>query len=157
MGKQRADVRAFKMRPAPQCSLLSPAIRGHPWSLEWICRPLSQSEIAEDGHVLVTVVTQATYTTLVCGGVLSEGNSFLDLILQLRAGSLISNKELVGNVLVFKNDVWQPINMLLQRFRSGERIMVTVKPSKFVKPRKRLHKPLYRRDHAVRASFLPIN
>ena len=92
-----------------------------------------KDQITEDGLVTVTLKSNCIDLTIVCKGMMNEGNKFENLAMLLRVKSLILENEKIEAYYIHKGHTWSQVDIKDERFRSGDQIMISIKERKIVR------------------------
>ena len=111
----------------------------------------SQKELAEDGHVVVTISTRAEDTTLLCTGFANARNKYTDLVKLLRKKGKIPKRGKIESYLVGEGFAMTAVDPAKERFTSGDQVTLVLRD---VRPRaSRVPKPILNRKPRSRRAL----
>ena len=125
MGKEVEEVKSFKRSLSDVDKITTPGILLVDLTNLW-CRavfPLCRTDLAEDGHVLVTIRTSLTDNVVRCTGLKNEGNSYIYLSKLLSARKVIPRRRKIASCFVNDNFAWTLVDPENDHFRSGDRVL----------------------------------
>ncbi len=108
-----------------------------------------QSQVKEDGKVIVIIRSEEKYVYYLCSGFAGNGNKFTALYQRLVDTDTISKTAVITNLFSYKDSIWNAAEMESAQFDSGDTFMLIIrncaaaecpKRRKEIKPQRKLLK-----------------
>ena len=132
MGKEKAGATLSGLNSKKERIFIDKALLQKDAAKQWSLSQgiVYQSDITEDGVVLVTIKSQNSDNDVICSGISNEGNTQANLVQTLKRKNLIPKNSKTQTMYLFKNLVWNLLNPTTDTFNSGERLMLVIESKK---------------------------
>ena len=128
MGKEKSDVRAYKMRSIPENLLYFGKSANDRWVSVWSESQFNAStdQICDDGYAIVSIHSRDLYRRLRCSMLKHEGNDYTQLGEALKNRGIIKTGQITKAFFLHKDCMWCRVDPTQESFRSGDNVAIMI-------------------------------